>query len=173
MLTRTKRRPASEVNAGSMADIAFLLLIFFLVTTTIQSDQGLLVLLPPYDTAPPEKLPERNVLSIHLNTEGALLVEGERMEVAELTSFTQAFLSAKGAEANQAVVSLHHDAGTDYAAYFAVYHELQRAYHRLWESEAQARFGFAYDGLTKVQQRTVRNVYPMVISEAEPTTYGE
>ena len=172
MHTRTKRRLTAEVNAGSMADIAFLLLIFFLVTTTIQSDQGLLVLLPPYDTAPPQQLPDKNVLSVHLNAAGALLVEGELLEVADLAAFTKEFLTAKGDKANRAVVSLHHDAGTNYAAYFSVYNELQRAYHQLWEAEAQTRFGVAYEKLTKIQQREIRNRYPMVISEAEPTSYG-
>lgn len=173
MPTRIQRRAAPEVNAGSMADIAFLLLIFFLVTTTIQSDRGLLVLLPPYEEVPPRQLPPKNVLSVHLNAAGELLVEGEQLPATALAAFTQDFLSAKGERANRAVVSLHHDRGTSYADYFAVYNELQHAYHQLWEGEAQARFGLAYADLNKIQQRTVRNRYPMVISEAEPTAFGE
>ena len=118
MLARKSRSAAPAIHAGSMADIAFLLLIFFLVTTTIQSDQGLLVLLPPYDTTPPQELPDKNVLSMHLNAAGALLVEGEPLVVSELAAFTREFLTVKGEKASRAVVSLHHDVGTRYAAYF-------------------------------------------------------
>ena len=74
--TRKNRRAADAINAGSMADIAFLLLIFFLVTTTILEDEGIRVRLPPWGPAPPQEIVDKNVLSVKINGVNQLLVEG-------------------------------------------------------------------------------------------------
>lgn len=80
------RRDIGEINAGSMADIAFLLLIFFLVTTTMDFDQGIPKVLPqkPPENMPPIKLLDRNVLTIQANFNDELLVNGEQLNVADL-----------------------------------------------------------------------------------------
>ena len=82
----TKRRMNNEINAGSMADIAFLLLIFFLVTTTISEDKGVLVKLPEWNPAPPPPLNihERNVFSVLVNAQNQLLVRGKAMNLSDL-----------------------------------------------------------------------------------------
>ena len=81
-----KNRMSNEINAGSMADIAFLLLIFFLVTTTIAEDKGVLVKLPPYSEEPPPdvRLNTRNIYSVMVNAQNQLLVRGELMKIEEL-----------------------------------------------------------------------------------------
>ncbi len=176
------RREAPEINAGSMADIAFLLLIFFLVTTTIDVDKGITVKLPPWsDEPPPEmKLNSRNVYSVLVNANDQLLVRGEPMEPRNLRENTKIFIAnpkglANMAEKpNKAIISLKNDRGTSYKAYIQVYNELKAAYRELWDTEAEKLFGEKYEGLKTIdQKREVRNAFPLVISEAEPTSFGE
>ena len=85
-----------EVNAGSMADIAFLLLIFFLVTTTIQTDVGIDRKLPPQETTPPPKIQEKNIFRVSLNKNDKLMVESELMEIKDLRSAAISFLDNGG-----------------------------------------------------------------------------
>lgn len=98
------RRPAGEVNAGSMADIAFLLLIFFLVTTTMDVDSGLTRKLPPPpDENQPEEdnpIKERNVFIVLVNSNNDLLVEGELMDIADLRENAKEFIANPGNDAD-------------------------------------------------------------------------
>ena len=116
---------SNEINAGSMADIAFLLLIFFLVTTVIAEDKGVLVKLPPWSEEPPEnmKLNTRNVYSVLVNAQNQLLVRGQAMEIKELKSHTIEFITNPQKREDlseaptKALVSLKNDRGTNYATY--------------------------------------------------------
>jgi len=92
--TKTRDRMNNEINAGSMADIAFLLLIFFLVTTTIAEDKGILVRLPPWSDEEPDitKLKERNVYSVLVNANNQLLVRGERKGIHFEPSSTREYV---------------------------------------------------------------------------------
>ena len=95
-MARRRSAGPGEINAGSMADIAFLLLIFFLVTTTMDTDAGILRQLPPpipIDQPPPPKVIERNVYVVLVNSNDQLLVEGEFMEIDELKDGTKEFLT--------------------------------------------------------------------------------
>ena len=89
-MAKNKHRMSNEINAGSMADIAFLLLIFFLVTTTIAEDKGVLVKLPAWSEEPPPemKLNTRNVYSVLVNAQDQLLVRGEQMKIGDLKNNT-------------------------------------------------------------------------------------
>lgn len=175
------RRLSNEINAGSMADIAFLLLIFFLVTTTIVEDKGLLVKLPIWSEEPPEtkKLKTRNVFSVLVNAQNELLVRGEPLRIDELRDKTKEFIvnPQKREDLSEAptmaIISLKNDRGTKYKAYLEVYNELKAAYNELWEDASQRRFGRSYENLTVSQRREVRSDIPLVISEAEPTSFGE
>ncbi len=175
------RRESPEVNAGSMADIAFLLLIFFLVTTTIDVDKGITVKLPPWsDEPPPEmKLNERNVYSVLVNANDELLVRGQLMPPRDLRENTKKFIANPMGAANmaespkKAIISLKNDRGTSYEAYIQVYNELKAAYRELWDDEADKRFGKVYNDLHIDQKRELRADIPLVISEAEPTSFGE
>lgn len=107
-MARKKGRLAQEVNAGSMADIAFLLLIFFLVTTTIATDKGILNILPPKqdpNQPPPEiQLNERNIYNILVNANDQLLVEGEYLENTDrLSEDIKDFLMNFGAPDEEAM----------------------------------------------------------------------
>lgn len=175
------KRDIPEINAGSMADIAFLLLVFFLVTTTIQTDAGLNVLLPPYveEPPPPEKKNKRNVFDVLINANNQLLVRGQPLDldnVGEIKDRLKKFILNRGADPNSsespklAVVSLLNDNGTAYGAYVAVYDQLKSAYNELWEDAAMSRYGRGYDDLSKKERKSIRTDIPLVISEAEPTS---
>ncbi|MGB0863225.1 MAG: ExbD/TolR family protein [Saprospiraceae bacterium] len=181
-LIRRSRRNSAEVNAGSMADIAFLLLIFFLVTTTIVIDQGIAVKLPPWSDEDPmmTKIPSRNIFRIVVNAQNNLLVEGERAKVSDLKSKIIEFITNPNQSANlarspkSAIISLQNDRGTSYETYIDVYNELKAAYNTIWNTEAQARFGFNYEDLERKQQKLITKDFPLVISEAEPINcYGD
>lgn len=179
MKRKINTRQSNEVNAGSMADIAFLLLIFFLVTTTIVNDQGIMVKLPPYekDIVPPPPVSKRNILSVKVNKEDALLVESESLDISQLREATKNFiLNPTGSDQlarspKQAVVSLQNDRETSYQAYIAVYNELKAAYEEMWNTRSLQVYGKDYKRLALTQQRAIRNQIPQIISEAEPTSF--
>jgi biopolymer transport protein ExbD len=149
------RRKAPEVNAGSMADIAFLLLIFFLVTTTIETDSGLNRKLPPMeDVVDPPIIKERNIFSVVVNKFNQLLVEEKPLELAQLREEAVKFLDNGGGNGEEAcsyclgkrnsdssdnpekaVISLKNDRETDYKVYIAVQNELVAAYNVLRNRE--------------------------------------
>lgn len=143
------KRDVPEVNAGSMADIAFLLLIFFLVTTTIPKDTGLNRKLPPIDEsdAEPPVIKQKNIFTVLLNGQDQLLVEDELMEVKDLRAAAIEFLDNGGDgtcsfcqgkksddssdNPDKAIISLKNERETSYAAYIAVQNELVAAYNML------------------------------------------
>lgn len=187
------KRAAPEINAGSMADIAFLLLIFFLVTTTMGTDTGLARLLPapvPPQTEAPPPIKDRNVFVILLNSNNQLLVENQYMEVKDLKRATKEFiqnpfnkenLSEKKDEqlpffgvypVSKGVISLQNDRGTQYQAYLTVQNELQAAYNELREELAKSKFGKSFADLEDEQKDAIKDIYPQRISEAEPKNVG-
>jgi biopolymer transport protein ExbD len=174
-------RMSNEINAGAMADIAFLLLIFFLVTTTIMEDRGILVRLPPWSDEEPEivDLVDRNVFSILVNAQNQLLVRGEPAEVGDLKERTMEFIMnpdddpTLSESPSVAVISLKNDRGTKYETYIEVYNEIMAAYNTLRNEAAQMQFGYNYPDLELEQRRIIRDQIPMIISEAEPTEFGE
>lgn len=153
-----RRKGAPEVNAGSMADIAFLLLIFFLVTTTIETDAGLDRMLPPIE--PPEQdvvIKQKNIFTVNINRNGQLLVEDNLMEIKDLRDAATAFLE-NGADGScayckgkkdpsssdnptKAIISLKNDRETKYSTYITVQNELVGAYNDLRNREAQRLYG--------------------------------
>ncbi|NLN25681.1 MAG: biopolymer transporter ExbD [Bacteroidetes bacterium] len=159
-------RSAPEVNAGSMADIAFLLLIFFLVTTTIEKDSGIARQLPPLEEVEnPPKIRERNLLIVSVNRNDELMVNDQLMELKDLRQAAIDFLDNGGAPANtadycdycqgrrdressdnpdKAVISVQNDRLTSYKMYIAVQNELVAAYYHLRNRESQRLYGWNY-----------------------------
>ena len=142
------KRSAPEVNAGSMADIAFLLLIFFLVTTTIPKDSGINRKLPPMEESDEDVIiKQKNIFTVLLNGKDQLLVEDELMDIEDLRSAAVKFLDnggdgscdyCKGARdasssdnPDKAIISLKNERETSYAAYISVQNELVGAYNEL------------------------------------------
>jgi|TARA_B110000263_G_scaffold120760_1_gene105076 biopolymer transport protein ExbD len=159
-------RKPPEVNAGSMADIAFLLLIFFLVTTTIETDSGINRKLPPMeDQIDPPIIREKNIFTVVVNKYSQILVEEELTDIKDLRGRAMDFLDnggGKGEEAcnycqgdgnprssdnpDKAVISLKNDRETPYKAYIAVQNELVAAYNELRDREFINRY--PNEGLT-------------------------
>jgi biopolymer transport protein ExbD len=173
-----RTRTGPEVNSGSMADIAFLLLIFFLLTTTIFYDAGILVKLPPFNKDPVfSHPPAKNVLAIHINADNQLLIEGQPGQVEQLKKTAIEFITNPGQSPNlpsnpkKAIISLQNDRGTKYSTYIEVYNELRAAYNEIWENESLKRFGTSFEALPSSYQRLIRADFPLVISEAEATEY--
>lgn len=156
------RRTAPEVNAGSMADIAFLLLIFFLVTTTIETDRGISRKLPPIqeDNVKPPIIKEKNIFMVIVNRQNQLLVEDEPMEIENLRAAAIKFLDNGGGTGSdacsycqgardpkssdnpqKAVISLVNDRKTSYKTYISVQNELVAAYNTLRNQAAERLYG--------------------------------
>ena len=178
----SRDRMKNEINAGSMADIAFLLLIFFLVTTQIVEDKGITVKLPPWseEEVDPTQLKTRNVFSVLVNADNQLLVRKEPAELNELRERAKEFImNPKRREdlsekPTKAIISLKNDRGTNYETYLQVYNELKGAYDELWDEEAQKLYNRPYsDDMPVSMKREIKGKIPMVLSEAEPTTFGE
>lgn len=172
-----KTRSAPEINAGSMADIAFLLLIFFLVTTTIAEDKGVLVKLPPWSDDPPEnaQINERNVFSVLVNAQNQLLVRKQLLDIKNLKEDAKKFIMnpendpMMAVSPQDAIISLKNDRGTKYETYLTVYNELKAAYNELREEAALRKYNKSFEFLRADQQKEIRNEIPLIISEAEPT----
>lgn len=177
MLQRKKKeRVSQEINAGSMADIAFLLLIFFLVTTTINAEKGIRVKLPPWseEQVDPTQMKTRNVYSVLVNYNNELLVRGEPMQISDLRKNCKDFIMNPdqredlAERPSVAIVSLKNDRSTEYETYLQVYNELKGAYNELWNEKSQAMFGKDYEELPDDAIKAIQKEIPLVISEAEP-----
>lgn len=188
------KRELQEINAGSMADIAFLLLIFFLVTTTMDSDTGLLRQLPPIQEETSEKPPEvkkRNILEVSVNKDDFILVEGELIQLSELRTLAREFIENPNESPDMpemidknvnffgiirahknSVISLQNDIGTTYGVYLAVQNELLAARDGLKNELALGRWGIEYADLAEDEQKAVDDYYKVPISEAEPRKIG-
>ena len=171
-------RMQASINAGSMADIAFLLLIFFLVVTTINVDKGIVVKLPPISDDIGPSVPERNLLRVQINSENQLMVEGEILELSLLRERTKGFImnyeqsASLPSSPKKAVVGLINDRESSYETYIGVYNELKAAYNELWDEEAQAQYNKPYESLAIEYKKKVRNKIPLVISESEPSNFS-
>jgi biopolymer transport protein ExbD len=156
------KRAAPEVNAGSMADIAFLLLIFFLVTTTIETDTGISRKLPPIDdtNVDPPIIKEKNLFTVLVNKNDELLVEDERMQLKDLRKAAVEFLDNNGDGScnychgkkdptssdnpDKAIISLKNERETSYKMFVSVTNELVAAYNELRDKRAQSLYGKSF-----------------------------
>ena len=194
----TDKRKIQEINAGSMADIAFLLLIFFLVATTMNTDTGLVRMLPPM---PPEdqpqdeiKVKERNLFLVFINGRGDIMAgaagKQEAIDLRQLKDRTKEFIlnplddenlpekANKDIElpdggkrvypVSEGVVSLQTTRDTGYQSYIMVQNELTRAFNEVRDEVAQRKFGAKFADLPEELRNAVSKAVPLKISEAEP-----
>ena len=199
-MARKGRGAPPEVNAGSMADIAFLLLIFFLVTTTIGVDQGINRLLPRYEPNPvvPD-INERNILTVLVNKDNQLLVNNKLVELKDLRQTAIEFIENNGKgtcsycvgkkdatssdSPQDAVISLNNDGQTSYQTYIAVQNELVGAYNYLRDRESKKRYGISFsemdyiynDPASKAKEGLIDDLKPKVekIQELVPLRLSE
>ena len=179
-----------EINSSSTADIAFLLLCYFLMTTTMDQDMGLQRRLPPMpdpnQKVEDQKVNRRNIIIVKINSADRLLAGTEPMHVSQLKDKIKEFLTNPADDANlpereeieiegygpckvsKGVISLQNDRGTSYQAYIAVQNELVKAVNELRDEFSMANYGMKYLKLDEDKQTIVRKAVPQNISEAEP-----
>ncbi len=174
-----------EVNAGSMADIAFLLLIFFLVTATIPKDKGINRMLPK--ECPPgidcnADIHNRNILRIIINNNDEIMVDDKLVSVNDLKEITKTFLDNNGDKSCnycsgissenssdnpiKAVVSLQTGKQTSYKQFIEVQDELTKAYYELRKTYSLNILKKTIDNLSKSDLKKVKEAYPFILSEA-------
>ena len=178
---------------GSTADIAFLLLCYFLMTTTMGDQSGLQRLLPPIPDekqAQDQKVNRRNIIIVRINSADKLFAGSEAMDIAYLKDKIKEFLTNPTNDPNlpekepveadgktymksKGVISLQNDRGTSYQAYIAVQNELVKAVNELRDDFAMQEYGKKFSRLSEDQQEVVKKVVPQNISEAEPKDTGK
>ena len=181
----SKRRGLPEINAGSMADIAFLLLIFFLVTTTMDVDSGISRKLPPMPEENIEipEIHKKNIFVVLINKNNKILagigsptniieMNGDG-SISSLKDDVKTFITNNGGNPNssdspdKAVVSLQNQEGTSYKAYIQVQNELTKAYNELRNEKSNVDYGKDFNRLNNEEQKKIKDFYPMKVSEAE------
>ena len=184
-----QKKKVPDLNAGSMADISFLLLIFFLVTTTMDVDSGITRRLPPPVENPEQdvKVKERNIMNVMINKYDKMLVNGKPGDITTLKEMTKQFITPnpndeKAPETevkeiellgnvlmSKGVVSLKNDRGTSYLMYISVQNELARAFNEVKDEMSMKYFGQHYADLTDQGKiDAINKAVPVRISEAEP-----
>ncbi|HLE55657.1 MAG TPA: biopolymer transporter ExbD [Rhodothermia bacterium] len=179
-MLKKRKRLAGEIPTASMADIAFLLLIFFLVTTTIDVDTGILMQLPPPldENQKPPPIKERNMLAILVNAQGDILVENEITRLPEVRREVVRHVTNNGVnpkyseDAEHAIVSLKTDRKTNYDVYIDVLDEVWMGYREIWDGEARklgfTDYGTYQAGLGEDAVDVVKEKVKAKISLAEP-----
>jgi biopolymer transport protein ExbD len=179
-----------EINGGSMADISFIVLIFFLMVTTMDQEKGLSRRLPPMPTedqqVEDQKVNRRNIIIVKINVNDRIFAGNEAIDVSQLKDKIVEFLTNPADNPNlpekemteiegfgqynvsKGVISLQNDRGTTYSKYIEVQNELIRAINEIRDSFAMQNFGKKYANLDEAQQQICRDAIPQNISEAEP-----
>lgn len=187
-------RKAPEINAGSMADIAFLLLIFFLVTTTMDVDTGITRKLPPPVEEPDQDIDvkERNVMKVLVNSQDRLMVNGKFIDITMLKNEAKKFMAIhpdnpdypevapkfieelnREIMTSKGIISLKNDRGTSYQMYIAVQNELAAAFSEMKDELSVNLFGLKYTQLVNEDMiKGINSAVPIRISEAEPEDIG-
>jgi biopolymer transport protein ExbD len=180
LLKKRRNRAESEIPSGSMADIAFLLLIFFLLVTTIDVDTGIYMELPPplEEDIPPPEIPERNMLPILVNAQGDVLIRREFARVQDIRPMVKRFVTNRGQDPRMsdspdvAIVSFKTERRAPYEMYIRVLDEIKMGYNELRNELARERFGVDYAtyraNLQPGEQDVIRDTYRQRISIAEP-----
>ncbi len=186
------KRKTPGLNTSSMADISFLLLTFFLMTSSINTDTGIARRLPPPlppNTEPPE-VRERNIFTVKINSKDRLLFNSEVGGIEALRDRAKEFLGNPNDAPNlpeketidipllgeypvsKGVISLQNDRGTSYDMYIQVQNELAAAINEMRDELAIAKFGKRFADLSEEQRGAIETAIPVAISEAEPTKIG-
>lgn len=166
MLIRRKQHETLGLNTTSTADISFMLLIFFLVTTSMDVDKGLLRQLPSPEPQKKEQqsvVDKANLMALRLTAGDTLLVNGKPMQVSQLKEETIRFVHRLG---KKHLISIESDRDADYNLYFQMQNQLMEAYSQLRNETAQKKYHRDYALLNNDQKEQVRNICPQRITES-------
>ena len=184
------KKKVPEITGSSMADIAFIALIFFLMVTTMDKEEGISRLLPPIPAedqkVEDQKVNRRNIIQVKINSNDRLLAGSQPMDVSQLKDKIKEFMTNPYDDPNlpekeiqdipglgpvpvsKGVISLQNDRGTTYQAYITVQNELIKAVNELRDEFSMRTYGKKYNKLDETRQEIVRKAVPQRISEAEP-----
>lgn len=167
MLIRRKQHETPGLNTTSTADISFMLLIFFLVTTSMDVDKGLLRQLPSPEPQKKEQqqtmVDKANLMALRLTAGDTLLVNDKPMKVSQLKEETIRFVHRLG---KKHLISIESDCDADYNLYFQMQNQLMEAYSQLRNETAQKKYHRDYALLNNDQKEQVRNICPQRITES-------
>lgn len=172
MFPRNNRRTISPINTTSTADISFILLVFFLLMTSMDTDKGLVRQLPPIDNNERQEeidVNKSNILSLQITASNRLRIDGKPLEIDKLRSHIIKFISEKS-DINSHVIMLDVDRHASYNAYFNVQNEITAAYNTLRNKYALRTYGKVYAGCTTEQRKAIRKHYPQRIIETTTET---
>lgn len=175
MFRKNETRKPKEISAGSMADIAFLLLIFFLVATTINDEKGISTKLNPYHPDSIILADERKnaFVEIYLNANGNYMFDSKRTTIIDLKKSLLIAINNNRNIDKQTIINITHDRGTSYKDYLACLNLIEASYNYLWEIDSMEKYKKSYTDLTKTQKMLINKDIPKLISEKEPTQHGE
>ncbi|MGB5848741.1 MAG: biopolymer transporter ExbD [Ignavibacteriaceae bacterium] len=172
-MLRKKRSLGATIPSSSMADIAFLLLIFFLVATVIDVDTGIGLTLPEY--VPPDEIEEVKVdpdrmAAILINENGDVLLDGKPISLFQIKNTLKPRIISKIElpKKKKLIVSLKTDRKTVYSAYISALDQIKMAFFEVRDEYSNSRFGMKYNDLSEEGQKEVKDAIPIIISLAEP-----
>ena len=165
MFLRRRHRDVPELNTTSTADISFMLLVFFLVTSSMDTDKGLGRKLPPVDEQQQEQqdINRSNVLQVRLDAHDSLFCDDQPVTLAELQQQVESFVASR--QSDRHIIAVQADRQTSYDAYFEMQNAVVAAHRVLREKMAQQKFGRPFSQCSEEQREVIRRRYPQRISE--------
>lgn len=161
------------LNTAATADMSFMLLIFFLVTTSMDADKGIERRLPPLDERQEEQrladINASNILSIELMPNDSLIIDGEPADIKMLRGLVIDFVENRATDREKHVISLRVDRSTTYNAYFNIQNEIVAAYNTLRDDRARTIYGHPWAGCSPEEKAALRDYYPQRVAEAYDT----
>lgn len=169
MFLRRRNRGIPELNTTSTADISFMLLVFFLVTSSMDTDKGLSRQLPPLDDEVQKEvdISRSDVMQIRLDDNDSLWIDDKAVSFADLQHHVESFVVSR--QTGHFVVGVQTDRATSYDAYFKMQNTIVAAFHALREQMALRQYGHHFNQCTDEERAVIVNRYPLRVSEAQPT----
>ena len=169
-MLRKKRSLGASIPSSSMADIAFLLLIFFLVATVIDVDTGIGMTLPEISDVDPPPVSKDRMAAILINENNDVLLDGKPISLFQIKSTLKPRIVSKIElpKKKKLIVSLKTDRKTVYNAYISALDQIKMAFFEVRDEYSNSRFGMKYNDLSDEARKEVKNAIPIIISLAEP-----
>ena len=169
-MLRRKRRDVPELNTTSTADISFMLLVFFLVTSSMDSDKGLGRRLPPLDEQQQEQhdINRSNVLQLKIDDQNVMYCDGKTVTWQELQNEVEQFVASR--QSDRHIIAVETDRKASYDAYFEMQNAIVAAYRILRDKMALKQYGHRYSQCSETEREAIRRRYPQRIAEGMAVT---
>jgi len=170
-MIKKKQLPEATIPTSSMADIAFLLLIFFLVATVIDVDSGIGMTLPEFVENPETvEVPKDRMAAVLINETGDVLLDGQPISLFQIKNTLKPRIESKIdlPKNKKLIVSIKTDRRTVYNAYIQALDQIKEAFFEVRDEYSNSKYGKKFDDLDEVEQNDVKDAVPIIISIAEP-----